>query len=314
MLVGKEQASKMYTTEKLDLLDTHGFILWPKRRSEDGGGFPRFKRHIGSGQRIQDMITDIPPINSQAQERLGYPTQKPEALVERIITASSNEGDIVLDPFCGCGTAISTSQRLKRHWIGIDITHLAIGLIKSRLRDAYGDHIKETYEVIGEPTDVFGAESLAKDDPFQFQAWALGLVGARHAGQKKGPDKGIDGRLFFHDQKGRKTHQIILSVKSGHLKADDIRSLLGVVNREQAAIGVLITLQPPTRPMKADAASAGFYEAIEWNRQRFPRLQILTIADLLEGKEIQYPKGLNVTYKVAPKGRYIEPENQQLAL
>jgi site-specific DNA-methyltransferase (adenine-specific) len=154
----------------------------------------------------------------------------------------------------------------------------------------------------------------SQDDPFQFQCWALGLIGARHPGQKKGADKGIDGRLFFHDRKGRKTHQIILSVKSGQLKPDDVRSLLGVVNREGAVIGVLITLQPPTRPMKADAASAGFYEAIEWNRQRFPRIQILTIADLLAGKEIQYPKGLNVTYRVAPKGRYIELENEQLAL
>jgi site-specific DNA-methyltransferase (adenine-specific) len=138
-------------------------------------------------------------------------------------------------------------------------------------------------------------------------------VGARGAAQKKGADKGIDGQLFFHDRNGGKTQKIILSVKSGHLKPDDVRSLLGVVNREQAAIGVLITLQPPRRPMKADAASAGFYEAIEWNRQRFPRIQILTIADLLAGKEINYPKALNVTFKVAPKGKYIEPENTQLA-
>jgi site-specific DNA-methyltransferase (adenine-specific) len=228
--------------------------------------------------------------------------------------ASSNEGDTILDPFCGCGTAISVSQRLKRRWIGIDITHLAIGLIKSRLRDAYGDHIKEIYEVIGEPTDVSGAESLAQQDPFQFQWWALGLVGARHIGQKKGADKGIDGRLFFHDQKGRKTHQIILSVKSGQLKPDDVRSLLGVVDRERAVIGVLITLHAPTRPMKADAASAGFYQAVEWGQQRFPRIQILTIADLLAGQEINYPKALNVTFKVAPKGTYIEPKNRQLAL
>jgi len=225
-LVGTEQASGMTTTKKLDLLDTHGCILWPKQRSGGGGGFPRFKRHIGAGQPVQDVITDIPPINSQAQERLRYPTQKPEALLERIIEVSSNEGDTVLDPFCGCGTAISVSQRLKRQWIGIDITHIATGLIKSRLRDAYGDHIKEIYKVIGEPTVLSEAESLAADEPYQFQWWALGLVGARHTGQKKGTDKGIDGRLFFHDRTGGKTHQIILSVKSGHLKPDDVRSLL----------------------------------------------------------------------------------------
>jgi site-specific DNA-methyltransferase (adenine-specific) len=136
----------------------------------------------------------------------------------------------------------------------------------------------------------------------------------RQAGQKRGADKGIDGRLYFHDRPGGKTHHIILSVKSGHLKPDDVRSLLGVVNREQAVIGVLITLHPPTRPMKADAASAGFYQAVEWSQQRFPRIQILTIADLLAGKEIEYPKALDVTFRVAPKRRYIEPENQQLAL
>ena len=279
-------------------------------------GFPRLKQYLDEmpGLPLQDVWDDIPPINSQAIERLGYPTQKPEALLERIIRSSSNANDIVLDPFCGCGTAISVAQRLKRPWMGIDITHIAIGLIKSRLRDSYGDQIKETYKVIGEPTVLSEVEALAQDDPYQFQWLALGIVGARHIGQKKGADKGIDGRLFFHDRKGRKTHQIILSVKSGHLKPDDVRGLLGVVHREQAAIGVLITLHPPTRPMKADAASAGFYEAPEWNRQRFARIQILTIADLLAGKEIQYPKGLNVTYRVAPKGRYIEPENQQLAL
>jgi DNA modification methylase len=280
------------------------------------GTIPQFKRYLDQqrGRPFGDIWTDIPPINSQAAEDLGYPTQKPEALLERIIKACSNEGDTILDPFCGCGTAVSCAQRLKRRWIGIDITHIATGLIKSRLRDAYGDHIKETYNVIGEPTVLSEAKALAKDDPYQFQWWALGLVGARHVGQRKGADKGIDGRLFFHDRKGRKTHQIILSVKSGHLNPDDIRSLLGVVNRDQAAIGVLMTLQPPTRPMKADAASAGFYQAVEWNQQRFPRIQILTIAELLAGKEINYPKALNVTFKVAPKGKYIEPENQQLAL
>jgi site-specific DNA-methyltransferase (adenine-specific) len=300
-----------WTKKRMQTAYEAGLIVQPRP-----GAVPRLKRYLDQqrGKPYGDVWMDIPPINSQAAERLGYPTQKPEALLERIIQASSNEGDTVLDPFCGCGTAISTSQRLKRQWIGIYITHLAIGLIKSRLRDAYGDHIKETYEVVGEPTDLSGAESLAHEDPFQFQSWALGLVGARHAGQKKGPDKGIDGRLFFHDRKGRKTHQVILSVKSGQLKPDDVRSLLGVVDRERAVIGVLITLQPPTRPMKADAASAGFYQAVEWGQQRFPRMQILTIADLLEGKEIQYPKGLNVTYRVAPKGRYIEPENRQLAL
>ncbi|MHB1957832.1 MAG: DNA-methyltransferase [Acidobacteriaceae bacterium] len=134
------------------------------------------------GERLQNIWEDIPPISSQAQERLGYPTQKPEALLERILKASSNEGDLVLDPFCGCGTTVQVAQRLNRRWIGIDITHLAIGLIKKRLSDAFGEEIRATYEVIGEPTDVAGAAAQAEQDKYQFQWRALGLVGARPAG------------------------------------------------------------------------------------------------------------------------------------
>ncbi len=164
---------------------------------------------------LQHVWTDIPPINSQAQERLGYPTQKPEALLERIILASSNEGDVVLDPFCGCGTAIAVAQRLKRRWVGIDITHLAVNLMKHRLLNAFGEGIKKDYQVIGEPTDVEGARQLAAEDPYQFQWWALGLVGARPVEQKKGADKGIDGRIYFHEGDPTDLKQIILSVKAG---------------------------------------------------------------------------------------------------
>jgi DNA modification methylase len=147
-------------------LDDHGFILWPKKRTEDGGGFPRFKRYIGIGQSIQDVITDIPPINSQAQEHLGYPTQKPVALLERIIQASSHEGETVLDPFCGCGTTIDAAQRLKRAWIGIDLTYLAIALIKHRLQDTFRQQVP--YRVRGEPTSLPDAAALAAEDPYQF--------------------------------------------------------------------------------------------------------------------------------------------------
>lgn len=181
-LVGKEMAKQLNTTQKLDLLDKHGFILWPKKGPKEGGGFPRFKRYLSTGHSIQDVITDIPPINSQAQERLGYPTQKPEALLERIIKASSNEGDVILDPFCGCGTAIAVAQKLTRKWIGIDITHLAITLIRHRLKNAFGDEVQ--FRIIGEPVSLPDAEALAKQDPYQFQWWALGLVGARPAEQK----------------------------------------------------------------------------------------------------------------------------------
>ena len=164
------------------------------------GAIPRFKRYLDEqdGKPIGDVWMDFPPINSQAQERLGYPTQKPEALLERIVKASSNEGDVVLDPFCGCGTAVAVAQRLNRQWIGIDITHLAITLIRHRLKDSFGDSVK--FKVIGEPVSIPDAGTLAKNDPYQFQWWALGLVGARPVEQKKGADKGIDGRLYFHDE------------------------------------------------------------------------------------------------------------------
>ena len=246
---------------------------------------------------------DINPLNNATAERLGYPTQKPLALLERLITLASNPGDVVLDPFCGCGTTIDAAQKLGRRWVGIDLTHLAIGLIKKRLRDTYGAAVEKTYEVIGEPTTVEDAETLAKDDPYQFQWWALGLVGARPTEQKKGADKGIDGRLFFHDEKGGKTKQIILSVKAGALHAPYVRDLRGVIEREKAEIGVLLCFDEPTKLMRTEAASCGFYTS-PWGTKH-PRLQILTIADLMGGKGIDYPAPVhtNVTLKNAPKAQ-----------
>lgn len=233
-------------------------------------------------------------------DMLAYPTQKPEALLERIISASSNEGDLVLDPFCGCGTTITAAQKLKRRWIGIDITHLAIGLIRHRLNDSYGQNVSDTYRVIGEPVSIEDAETLAASEPYQFQAWALGLVGARPAGEiKKGADKGIDGRIYFHEGDGS-TRQIILSVKAGKLHAPYVRDLRGVVDREKAAIGVLLTLDEPTKAMRAEAASAGFYKS-SWGQH--PKLQILTVGELLVGKRLDIPpvRQVSVTYKRAPK-------------
>lgn len=259
--------------------------------------------YIDPGGKLMDDVWDI-TLAARSSERLGYPTQKPEALLERIITASSNAGDLVLDPFCGCGTAIVAAQKLGRHWIGIDITHLAIGLIKSRLLDTFGPPESETYAtytVVGEPTTVEDAAQLAQTDPFQFQAWALGLVGARTAeSSKKGADKGIDGRLYFHDDEpGGKTKQIIFSVKAGQLHAPYVRDLRGVVEREKAEIGVLLCFGEPTLPMRAEAASAGFYES-PWGKH--PRLQILTVADLLSGKTVNYPRGAaNYTLRQAPR-------------
>ena len=253
------------------------------------------------GKPLQNIWTDIPRISNTSSERLGYPTQKPEALLERIINASSNAGDVVLDPFCGCGTAIAAAQKSNRRWIGIDVTHLAIGLIKHRLRNTFGDDVTKGYEVIGEPVSAPDAAALATDDPFQFQWWALGLVGARPVEQKKGADKGIDGRLYFHDDAaGAKTKQIIFSVKAGKTSVPHVRDLRGVIEREQAEIGVLLTQQEPTKPMRTEAASAGFYES-PWGT-RHPRLQLLTVTDLLTGETVDRPvQQGNVTFKKAPK-------------
>jgi site-specific DNA-methyltransferase (adenine-specific) len=243
------------------------------------------------------------PINSQAKERLHYQTQKPEALLERVFHASSQEGDLVLDPFCGCGTAVAVAQRLKRRWVGIDITHLAIGLIKKRLDDAFGESVRDAYEVIGEPVDLSGAQRLAQDDPYQFQWWALSLVSARPTEEKKGADRGIDGRLYFHDEpRGRKTKQIIFSVKAGHVQSAYVRDLRGVIEREEAQIGVLISMEAPTKPMLKEAAEAGFYKP-PGLEDHYPRIQILTIEELLAGKRVEYPRLLEVTFKKAPKAR-----------
>lgn len=281
--------------EKMKEYDRKGLLYFPP----DKNGRIRLKRYLDEmpGTPMGTVWDDILPLNSQAQERLGYPTQKPVALLERIIEASSNPGDVVLDPFCGCGTTIEAAQKLGRKWIGIDVTHLAIGLIKTRLRDAFGDMAR--YQVIGEPTTAEDAAALAESDKYQFQWWALGLVGARPVEQKKGADKGIDGRLYFHDG-SKETRQIVLSVKGGHLKATDVRDLRGVREREKAEIAVLLSFEPATKPMRAEAASAGFYDS-PWGKH--PRVQLLTVAELLEGKGIDYPRtaGTNLTYKQAPR-------------
>lgn len=249
-------------------------------------------------------VWDINLLPARAAERLGYPTQKPLALLRPIIEASSNEGDVVLDPFCGCGTSIVAAQEMGRQWIGIDITHLAAGLIKHRLLDIFRSDIANTYTVIGEPTTVEDAAQLAQEDPFQFQAWALGLVGARTAeSNKKGADKGIDGRLFFHDELRGKTKQIIFSVKAGKLHAPHVRDLRGVIDREKAEIGVLLSFDAPTQPMRTEAASAGFYES-SWGKH--PRLQTLTVAELLAGKTVDYPRGAaNQTLRRAPRAKLV---------
>jgi DNA modification methylase len=283
-----------YSRDNMEKFEREGRLCYTK------SGMPRYKRYLDEmpGVPLQDMWTDIPPIAAQAQERLGYPTQKPEALLARLIEASSNKGGLVLDPFSGCGTAVISAQRLGRRWIGIDVTHLAITLMKKRLFDTFGKDAQ--FQVIGEPTDVAGAEALAKQDPYQFQWWALGLVDARPAEGKKGADKGIDGRIYFHDeQDAGKTKQVILSVKAGHTGVAHVHELRGVIEREQAAIGVLISLQEPTGPMRTEAADAGFYHSPGWNGD-YPRIQLRTIAELLAGKGLDVPPQ-QATFKAAPK-------------
>jgi site-specific DNA-methyltransferase (adenine-specific) len=307
--LGRHWANSAATREEWDRAR---LIHWPKQ-----GGWPRRldpEPFVPEARTITvgDVWTDIDRINQTAKERLGYPTQKPEALLERIIQASSTEGDVVLDPFCGCGTAIAVAERLKRRWVGIDITYVAVTLVKHRLRATFQD--KARFTVVGEPVSFPDARALAAQDRMQFQYWALGLVGARPAEQKKGADKGIDGRIYFHDEANVPSKQIVLSVKSGKVGVRDVRDLRGVIERENAQIGVLITLRAPTREMIREAADAGFYKS--QGDRRYAKLQILTIARLLEGERIDgpYSRGVNVSLKSAPKIKPKPPENGRLPL
>jgi site-specific DNA-methyltransferase (adenine-specific) len=235
-------------------------------------------------------VWDIPALRGNQPETLGYPTQKPVALLTRLIEASCPSDGVVLDPFCGCGTTIEAAERLGRRWVGIDITHLATHLIKSRLFDAFGEELD--FSVIGEPTTLKDATVLAQEDRYQFQTWALGLVGARTQSEKKGADGGIDGTLGFHEQPGGESKQVLISVKSGSTGVRHVRELRGVLEREGAELGLLITLRKPTQAMRAEAAEAGVYPsglegAGRWNEH--PRLQILTIEELLNGQRIDMP-------------------------
>jgi DNA modification methylase len=263
-----------WTKERMLDADAKGLIVVPK----GGAGIPRFKRYLDEqeGIPVSDFWNDIEIVTGA--ESLGYPTQKPLALLERIILASSNEGDVVLDPFCGCGTAVHAAEKLKRRWMGIDITHLAISLIEKRLKDAFGDSCK--FAVKGTPEDVGAAADLAARDKYQFQWWAVSLVDAQpFQGKKKGADGGIDGLKYFYDVRDTEARSIVVSVKGGGLKADDVRALNHVREREKAEIGILISLNEPSKGMKADAAAAGFFDAE--SGKKYPRIQLLTIEGLL---------------------------------
>ncbi|HOR65929.1 MAG TPA: DNA methyltransferase [Candidatus Sumerlaeota bacterium] len=293
-----------YDKDKLEELLSNGFILLKRDGTPRLDGLKVYLDEM-PGKLLTSVWADIVRIGNTSDERLGYPTQKPLALLERIIEASSNKGDVVLDPFCGCGTAVVAAEKLERRWIGIDITHLAINLIRTRMKDSFGKFAK--FDVIGEPVSLPDAEQLANNDPYQFQWWALGLVGARPVEQKKGADKGIDGRIIFYDDPKEPARQIIISVKAGHVTVSHIRDLKGVLDRENAAIGVLISMQEPTKPMREEAASSGFYES-PFMGKHYPRIQILTISEILEGRRIEFPESANVTFKKASKAHKKEEQ------
>ena len=289
-----------YNQETMQQLDAEGRLYYSRT------GYPRRKLYLDEsrGVPVQDMWYDINSLSGSNSERLGYPTQKPEALLERIINASSNEGDVVLDPFCGCGTATVAAERLNRRWIGIDVTHLAMSLMRHRLHDTFGDELRP-YEVVGVPQDPASAAALAQHDRYQFEWWGVSLVDARPARDKrKGADAGIDGVINFFDDNSGRAKRVVVQVKSGNVNRGMIATLKGDMEREKAEIGLFVTLNEPTRPMLQEAASAGFYTPEHYPDHQYPRLQILTVADLLSGAEAQYPRvAPAATFRRAPRRR-----------
>ena len=264
------------------------------------GAVPQYKKYLedSKGRTITNCWADIP--QAAGNESLGYPTQKPVALLERILSASSNPGDVVLDPFCGCGTTLHAAAKLDRRWIGIDVTHLAIGLIRRRLTEAFP---KMTFDVVGVPRDVEGARELAKQDKYEFQKWALSMIDAQpYKGGKKGGDGGVDGYLSFKPD-GKKTEKAIVSVKGGQsLTPAMVKDLIVTVDQEGAKMGVFLTLEPPTKGMVAQAAAAGFYKPPgdqQW-KTPFPKIQIVTVEQLFQpSNPIQMPWQDNSVFKKA---------------
>lgn len=255
-------------------------------------GTPEFKRFLDEqlGVPLQNSWHDILP--TAGKERLGYPTQKPLALLERIISASSNPGDVVLDPFCGCGTAVDAAEALGREWIGIDVTHLAINLIEERMKDRHPD---AAFKVVGRPESLASAEELARRDKHEFEKWIVPkLEGHLFEGGRKGADGGIDGYIYFKPD-GKKTEKAILSVKGGdNVGVAMIRDLIGVMEREKATAGIFITKALPTKKMEEEAAKAGIFKS-EYTGKSYPRVQIVTLAEVM-----QQDKGADLPLIVSP--------------
>ena len=273
--------AKMSCQERLEVLDGAGFIYWPPR-----GRVPQYKRYltVSEGNPIQDIIGDIRPIGSHATERLGYPTQKPIALLTRIIEASSNPGDVVFDPFCGCGTTIFAAHLTKRSWIGCDIAWLSVGLVRDVLKARYGLRQDKDYQIQGVPLSVGAARELFESDPHQFQNWAVEYAGGFCSGVKSG-DRCVDGRIHFETGDGLRN--MVISVKGGRLQPAYVRELRGVLARDDASkLAGFICLEKPTRGMLQEAAEAGIYE---YQGKPYERLQIRTIDDLLDGRGFDTP-------------------------
>jgi len=277
-----DKHTKLSTQEKLDILDKAGRIAWPS-----GGAVPRYKRYwdeVKGGQQVQAIWTDIPPIGPLASERLGYPTQKPIKLLNRIIEASSNAGDVVFDPFAGCGTAVYAAHQLGRKWIGCDIAILSVKIVRDVLFKRYGLKEGEHYQISGVPLSVEGAEDLFSRDPRQFQHWSVELAGGFSSAKHSG-DLGIDGRIHFETDNGLKN--MVLSVKGGKLTPAFVRELRGVLERESDSLMAgLICLQKPTDGMIAEAAKAGIYT---YRGTDYRRLQIKTIQELLDDRGFHTP-------------------------
>lgn len=268
----------------------------------DAGKGKRVRRYLEEamayGQPVDD-VWDIDKINNSSKERLGYPTQKPEALLERIIQASSNEADVVLDAYCGCGTTVAVAQRLNRQWIGIDITYQSISLILWRLEKSLGSAVLDQIKLDGIPKDMKSAVALAnrQDDRTrkEFEKWAVLTYSNNRAtiNQKKGADRGIDGFAYFLEE-GEGHRKVVLQVKSGKVTSRDIRDLYGTMTREKAAMGIFITLQEPTAKMKDEAIACGIYDHKVMGRS-YPCIQIITVREILEkNKRLDIPLSFEV--------------------
>jgi len=272
--------------EVMKQLDRENRLFFPAK--EDARLRKKIYLDESPGVPLTDVWEDLPPIHASSQERLGYPTQKPLGLLQRIIAASSNPGDVVLDPFCGCGTAVDAAEKLGRQWIGIDLTHLAIGLIEKRMHEGYDTAEGPLeFEVIGVPKDKDSALRLAAEKPHDFQNWfCLKVGGYPLDGGRKGADRGVDGH-FYPYENSRETSTGVISVKAGaNIGVAMIRDLRGVMEREGYPFALFLSAYEPTKPMLAEAAAAGVHEN-EFGR--FPRLQILTPADLFHGAPAKLP-------------------------